>query len=255
MKVTICELPDDRQALEPAWEGLTAHARQFGSQLVLLPEMPFHPWIAASESPDPARWQTAVQSHARWMERFAELAPATVLGSQPVIENDKRLNQGYVWQPDAGHTSVHNKHYLPDEPGFWEASWYDRGELDFQPISAAGAQLGFAICSELWFTEHARAYARRGVHLLICPRATERASLDKWIAGGTAAAVMSGAYCLSSNRSGEGSGVQWGGGGWIIDPDGQLLGLTAAEQPFLTLELDLAAAEQAKHTYPRDVRE
>lgn len=255
MKVTICELPDAGEAMQQAWSGLTAHVRQAGSQLVLLPEMPFFPWIAAGERPDADQWQAAVQAHADWMQRFDELAPATVLGSQPVLVAGKRFNQGYVWHPGTGHTPTHEKYYLPDEPGFREASWYDRGDLEFRPVGAGGADIGFAICSELWFTEHARSYARQGVHLLVCPRATERATLDKWIAGGTSAAVMSGSFCISSNRSGEGSGISWGGAGWIIDPDGGLLAKTAADQPYLTLDLDLAAAEQAKHTYPRDVPE
>ena len=44
-----------------------------------------------------------------------------------------------------------------------------------------------------------------------------------------------------------------GGGSWIIDPDGEVLGLTTADEPFLTLDLDLALADLAKKTYPRYV--
>ena len=66
---------------------------------------------------------------------------------------------------------------------------------------------------------------------------------------------MAGAFCISSNRSGGGSGIQWGGSGWIIDPDGEVLGLTSSEEPFLTLDLDLEEAESAKETYPRYVSE
>ncbi len=112
------------------------------------------------------------------------------------------------------------------------------------------------ICSDLWFAEHARGYARQGVHILANPRATERSSVDKWIAGGRAIAVMSGAFCLSSNRAGAGQGgVEFGGGGWVIDPNGNLLGLTTDAQPFVTVEIDPALAEAAKKTYPRDVKE
>jgi N-carbamoylputrescine amidase len=112
------------------------------------------------------------------------------------------------------------------------------------------------ICSDLWFGEHARGYARQGIHILANPRATEAQSLEKWIAGGTALAVMSGAYCISSNRAGAGQGeVSFAGGGWVIDPDGKLLARTSEAQPFVTVEIDPARAEAAKHTYPRDVKE
>jgi N-carbamoylputrescine amidase len=46
-----------------------------------------------------------------------------------------------------------------------------------------------------------------------------------------------------------------GGTGWIIDPEGGVLGVTSPEQSFLTLEIDLTAAEEARTTYPRYVPE
>jgi N-carbamoylputrescine amidase len=46
-----------------------------------------------------------------------------------------------------------------------------------------------------------------------------------------------------------------GGLGWVVDPDGQVLATTSREQPFVTVEVDLRLAEQARHTYPRYVRE
>lgn len=221
------------------------------SELILLPEMPFFPWIAAVKPFDLKNWKASVAEHERWVTRLSELAPAGVLASRPVAE---RRNEGFVWDSQ-GYRRVHDKYYLPDEEGYWEATWYARGEPDFTAVETKSINVGFAICTELWFTEHARHYARQGIHVLACPRATELATVDKWIAGGRAAAVMAGAFCISSNRSGEGSGIHWGGSGWIIDPDGELLGLTSSEDPFLTLDLDLDAAARAKATYPRYIAE
>jgi N-carbamoylputrescine amidase len=58
---------------------------------------------------------------------------------------------------------------------------------------------------------------------------------------------------LSSNRNGlsEDGSVRFGGNGWIISPDGDVLGLTSSTQPFVTMEIDLSVAESAKLTYPR----
>jgi len=82
------------------------------------------------------------------------------------------------------------------------------------------------------------------------------ASADKWLAGGRAAAVMCGAFCLSSNRGGlDINGMEWAGQGWIIEPDGEILGLTSLEDPFVTVDIDLQTAEKAKKTYPRYVLE
>jgi N-carbamoylputrescine amidase len=161
-----------------------------------------------------------------------------------------------VWTPADGLEGAHQKAYLPDEGEFWEASWYERGPGDFTVVDVAGLKVGFLICTELWFTRHARDYARSGVHVVASPRATPLASLDKWIAGGRAAAVVAGAYGLSSNRAGvSATGMAWGGAGWVVDPDGDLLARTNTEQPFVTVDLDPLVAERAKQTYPRYVRD
>ncbi|MBW3577981.1 MAG: carbon-nitrogen hydrolase family protein [Actinobacteria bacterium] len=111
------------------------------------------------------------------------------------------------------------------------------------------------LCTELWFTEHARSYARQGVELLAVPRATERGSLEQWTVAGRAAALLSGAFCVSSNRAGSTAGIDWAGGGFIIDPHGEVLALTTDVQPAVTCDIDLTAAARAKSTYPRTVPE
>ena len=63
MKVTVCELPNDPDALAIQWNRLADHTRSARSDLVLLPEMPFHPWLAASEQVDAKRWHQAVEMH------------------------------------------------------------------------------------------------------------------------------------------------------------------------------------------------
>ena len=263
MRVTVCQLPDDLPALERSWAGLTEHTRSQASELVLLPELPFHPWLAATREVDADLWAESVAGHRRWSERLAELAVSWVVGTRPVVDGSGRFNEGFVWsRADDAEVAVHRKRYLPDEPGFWEASWYTQGPRKFVPYRAEGWSLGFAICTEIWFTEHARRYGQQGVQLLVCPRATLAPSVDKWLAGGRAAAVVSGAYCLSSNRSGRALGDaggelgDWGGLGWIVEPEeGEVLGTTSEDAPFLTLDLDLAVADAAKTTYPRYVRD
>lgn len=256
MKVTVTQLPDTPKELETAFAALIEHVKAHSSELVLLPEMPFYAWFATTQQVDPAVWQAAVDAHEEWLPRLAALGAKVVLGSRPTNADGQPHNDAFVWQPQSGARFAHRKYYLPDEPGFWEATWYRRAETpSFHAADAGDVKVGFMICSDLWFGEHARGYARQGVHILANPRATERSSVDKWRAGGRAMAVMAGAYCLSSNRAGESNGVRWGGGGWIIDPDGEVLDITSNEQPFATAEIDLSHAEEAKRTYPRDVRE
>jgi N-carbamoylputrescine amidase len=255
MKVTVCELPTDWTDSEKEWELLVDHVGREHSDLVVLPEMCFYPWVPRTRHVDPERWQSAVESHDRWIKRFFEIPAPILIGSRPVVRKGLRHNEGFVWEKGSGYKPVHVKHFLPNEEGFWEAAWYQRGPRDFSLVSVKGARIGFLICTELWFNAHAREYMKQGIHLLACPRATPMASVDRWVAGGRTAAVVSGAFCLSSNFNGPNvEGIDFGGKGWIIEPEGgDVLGVTSQEKPFLTLEIDLQRAETAKTTYPRYV--
>ncbi len=256
MKVTVCQLADEPDLFARDWAALGEHVRTSNSELVVLPEMPFAPWFAKQQPFIDAVWEAAVTAHDEWLERLDELGPVFVIGSRPVNVAAGRRNAGFVWSPESGLLDAHYKSYLPDEDGFWEASWYGRGSPEYTMIRLHHLNLGLLICTELWFLDQARFLGRAGTHLLITPRATQYATREKWLVGGRAAAVVSGAFQLSSNRTSRGAeATRFGDWGWIIDPDGEVLGLTTREAPFLTLDIDLNAAEIAKLTYPRYVQE
>ncbi len=242
---------DDTGKFVRGWELLAAHVKKESSELVLLPEMPFHYWFAASPKYDPKVWGDAVGSHQAWVKRLSELGSKVVMGSRPVNRGARRLNEGFVWVDKAGASGVHFKSYLPNDGGYFEASWYDRGDRQFTPFEASGTLVGMMICSDIWAMPHARAYGKKGVHLIAVPRATEEAMTEKWVAGGKVAAVVSGAFCISSNRVGQRGEANFGGSGWVIGPDAQVLGLTSWDKPFVTVDIDLKEAERSKKTYPR----
>jgi N-carbamoylputrescine amidase len=249
MRVTVCQLHDDYGARERDWQRLTAHVRNQASDLVLLPEMPFYPWFATSRTFDAERWTAAVESHTAWERRLTELAPAVVVATRPIDFGNERYNEGFVWERATGLRAVHAKAYLPNEEGVWEASWYHAATPEFIPLQIREARLGFLICTELWHMEQARLYGLEHVQLLAIPRVTAAATLEKWLAAGRVAAILAGAFALSSNRFSE-SGL-YGGQGWIIDPDGAVLAITSVEEPFATATIDLELAQKAKLSYPR----
>lgn len=257
MKVTVCQLRSDPAGLTTDWQNLVEHVQEQQSELVVLPEMCFHPWLANQPHYDERQWQSAITAHDDWIPRLAELYPAIVVSSRPVTTPTQRLNEGFIWQKGQ-YRACHQKYYLPDEPSFWEAKWYQRGDGNFAPAKLDDLSLGFLICTEMWFMQHARAYGQDGVHILVTPRATERVTVDKWLAGGRTAAVIAGAYSLSSNHVNDvatdnTAQTSLGGQGWIIGPNGEVLEMTSRQTPFVTHEIALALAEQAKQTYPRYV--
>lgn len=213
--------------------------------------MPFAPWLAVSPDFSARAWDDAVKSHEHWMTRLSEIAPAAVIGSRPVTRAGRRMNEGFAWSAAGGAAAIHDKRYLPDETGFWEARWYEPGDRSFEPFEAAGIRVGLMICTDMWAVNHAIDYGQAGVQLIATPRATGRPTVDKWLTGGRVVAIVSGAFSASSNWTAAGDDGDFGGCGWIIDPDGVPLARTSAAQPFQTISIDLSAADAAKRTYPR----
>ena len=232
MRVTVAQI--DALRLEQDWAALLAHVRAEESDFVLLPEMCFAPWFCAAPLAVADIWRDAMNAHERWLRRLPELGAAIVVGTAPRSIGTRKHNVAYIWSADAGLRWDHRKTYLPDDEGYWEATWYDRAPIDFKAAKAGELVLGLMICTEIWFMQHARDYGKRGIHLLLNPRSTPLHSNDKWLAGGRSAAVVSGAYCLSSNHAGRADDVELGGCGWICDPDGQVLATTSDAAPFVT---------------------
>jgi predicted amidohydrolase len=250
MRVSVCEMPDDRKDFETAWEELIAYVSKQQSDLVLLPELPFYPWIATTSQFDAQIWQIAQKAHEVMMQRLRELSAAVVLGTHPLIEGAVRLPRGFSWTPTDGYQGVHDKYYLPNEEGFYERCWFDRGRRDFTLARVQDLALGFLICSEVMFNEWARYYGRQGANMIAVPRAT--GGHERWVVASRMAAIASGAFVISSNRA---QGQVFGGRGLVVGPDGDVLVSTARQAPFATVAIDLAESTRAKKTYPRDLLE
>jgi len=251
LRVTVCELPHETGALAAAWAGLCEHARDHGSELVLLPECAMVEPVWETACFDAARWDAIERLSDSQLHRLSELGAEYVVGTRPIGVNGRRLNQAYLWSIDAGVRPLRSKYFLPQEPGNWEATWFARGDSRFPTFRAGSVSFGVNICTELWALETYAGYAVAGVELLMSPRATALATMSRWLAIGIVAAVRSGAFSLSSNRV-DPTGA-CGGGGWIIAPTGELLALTSAAEPHATRDVNLAQAATAKASYPRYV--
>lgn len=251
MKVTVCELPDSREAFKTAWEALIAYSKREQSDLVLLPELPFSTWFATTPQFDAEVWRMAQEEHDVMMDSLAQLAPAVVLGTRLLTEGEKHFNRGFVWTSTEGYRGVHDKYYFPDEEGFYESRWFDRNQRDFSLARVDDLAVGFLICTEVMFNEWARYYGRQGANIIAVPRASSE--YESWVVATRMAAIASGAFVLSSNRVDERRSFV--GGSWIVSPDGDVLAATSRKEPFITVDINLEKSAQAKKAYPRYVLE
>jgi len=219
--------------------------------------MAFSDWFPSLDQVEDEIWYDAVETHLHWIDRLEIFDVPTIIGTRPKrMLPEERVNSSWIWHKGTWR-DVHEKNHLPDEEGFWEASWYHPGAGDIGIIRIGQLKLGILICTELWFMNRARDYSKTGIHLLMVPRSTPTTTTAKWLIGGAAAAVIAGAYSLSSNHSGMApdSMTKLGGVGWISDPEGTILEQSSSEQPWVTLDLDETIAEVAKTTYPRYVQD
>lgn len=251
MRVTVCELPHEPEALAAAWAALCKHTVRHSSELVLLPEFAMVDPVWQDELFDAARWAAAEAQSEAWRHRLPELRVAQVVGTRPVTINGRPFNQGFLWSASGDLMPLRRKFFLPDEPGSWEARWFDRGDSDFTEYHADAWSFGLNICTELWAVETYAAYAAHGVQVILSPRATAASTTARWLSVGVVAAVRSGAFSLSSNRV-DPTGA-CGGVGWIIDPHGNILALTTLDAPFATVDIDLSASAAAQDGYPCSV--
>ena len=251
MRVTVCELPHELDALDAAWSALCDHTATEGSELVVMPEFVFIEPLWLLDHFDAVAWLHAEAVADVWLQRLPELRARFVVGTRPVAEGDRHFNEGFLWSRDNGLVPLRRKHYLPDEPGGFEARWFDRGAATFPVYTAGNLSFGLNICTELWALDTYRNYTAADVAAIIAPRATAASTTGKWLSLGTVAAVASGCYCLSSNRV-QPDGV-CGGVGWIIEPDGALIARTSSVEQFCTRDIDPLRSKQARLTYPRYV--
>ena len=211
--------------------------------LLVLPELAFMPWLCATRDVNPDAWEHAAARQD--LQRLADLPARVVIGTHA----SGRYNDAFCWTAESGLRPVHRKTFLPDEPGFWEATWYERGPVEFQAFDTPVGRIGVSVCTEMWFTQH----NYPDVDLVVVPRATPAETGEKWLAGGATHAVTSGAFCVSSNRAESVAGTTMGGLGWIIDPDGAVLARTTDAEPVAIRDIDLTEVRVAKRTYPRYV--
>jgi N-carbamoylputrescine amidase len=253
LKLSICQLPDDLSLEHPAWDDLLRRIDINRPDIAVLNEMPFGPWIANRDTFDPNQAKAAVEVHERSIPALKQL-PAAVLSSRPVPGPRKLSNEAFLIA-NGVYRPIHHKHFFPEEPGFFEDTWFAPQLPGFDVVEHRGLRIGVLLCTELMFNEWARHYRRQGAHVIAVPRAS--GASRKWDIAAAMAAVVSGCYVLSSNRAPQtnDAGSNFGGRGFAFSPSGELLSETSPSTPLITIDIDLARVAEAQHSYPCYVRE
>jgi N-carbamoylputrescine amidase len=253
-RIAYVQWPEGLQPAGPVWDAIRRSVETARPDILVTNEMPFGPWLAEHESFDAQAAQRSIELHEQGLDALSSLGAAAVISSRPVAFDGRLANEAFVLESNA-YRMIHHKKYFPQEPGFFEEAWYVLGAGGFGCVQVGQVKVGVLLCTELFFNDRARAYGRDGADLIVTPRASGT-SLFRWKTGGTMAAIVSGAWFVSSNRQGRGAlGQQFGGTGFVVSPQGVLLEETNEATPMRVVTIDLDASRTQKAQYPCYVKE
>ncbi len=228
---------------------ILAEARARGADLAVLPEIPLNPWSPASkeareedaESPGGPR-QQRLQKAAR-QQGIGVIGGAILRG-----DNGTRHNTALVIDAEGKLVTTYMKVHLPEEPGFWETSHYQPGDQPPVPIRNFAMPFGIQICSDINRPTGSFILAAMGAEVILCPRATEASTFDRWRLVFRANAMTACCYVLSVCRPRPEQGVHLGGPSIVVDPNGEILAETT--EPMTVVELSSAVVQEARVKYP-----
>jgi N-carbamoylputrescine amidase len=249
MRIAFVEWPEALLTDGAPWGDLKAAVTAARPDILLTNELPFGPWIAESAAFSDEAAQLSIHAHEAGLVELIDLGLPAVISSRPVWHGKRLANEAVVIQ-DGAVRPLHRKHYFPNEPGWYESEWYSADGSGFVPAEILGIKVGVLLCTEAMFNERARAYGKQGTSLIVVPRTTG-VNLEPWKIAGAMAALVAGAYVVSSNRVGPTiGGMRFGGGGFAYAPHGKLLSVTTPTNPLQTFDLDPEESATAQREYP-----
>jgi N-carbamoylputrescine amidase len=244
VRVGFVEWPEGLTADDARWEALSAAVSAARADILVTNELPFGSWLADRAEFSRADAERSIAAHHAGLERLTALAVPAIISSRPVWNGERLANEAFVLEGGKVRP-LHRKQAFPKEHGWFEADWFAGDGSGFAVAEILGIKVGVLLCTEAMFNEQARFYGKQGASLIAIPRASGT-SVGPWKIAGAMAALVSGAYVVSSNRA----GGQFGGHGFAYAPGGSLLAETDSASPLQIIELDPAKATAAQRAYP-----
>ena len=249
LRIAFVEWPEALSTDDEPWRKLRDSVTAARPDILITNELPFGPWLAEAAVFSEAAARLSLRAHEKGLEGLIALSLPAVISTRPVWNGKRLANEAFVLENGAVRC-LHRKQYFPNEPGWFESEWYAGDASGFEVAGVLGLKVGVLVCTEAMFNERARAYGKQKASLIVIPRASGT-NQESWKIAGAMASLVSGAYVVSSNRTGRSrGGTQFGGGGFAYAPQGRMLAVTTRANPVRTLDLDPEETAVAQRTYP-----
>ena len=234
----------------PRLTDILRRARSLGAHLAILPELPLNRWAPATQTPRDEDAELPNGPRHQVLSAAARSADVGLIGG--AIVNDPRTEKGYnttlIFDASGKLVGSYRKVHLPDEEGFWETRHYEPGDALPSVIDAFGMPLGVQVCSDVNRPEGSHILAALGAEAIICPRATEASTFDRWKTVFIANAITSCAFVVSVTRPRAEGGVALGGPSFAVAPTGAVLAETV--EPLTVIRLERKLVQEARRRYP-----
>jgi N-carbamoylputrescine amidase len=240
-----------------------AEAAERGANIVCLQELftgPYfcqtedHRWFAEAESiPGPTSEALAAAAKKHGVVVIGSLFERRAAGLYH--------NTAVVLDADGSQAGLYRKMHIPDDPLFYEKFYFTPGDLGFQSFATKFGRLGVCVCWDQWYPEAARLTALAGAEIIFYPTAIGWLPAEKeefgasqhsaWETMMRSHAIANGVFIAAPNRVGREGALQFWGGSFVSDPNGNLLAKSKHEgEEILLAQCDLGLIDVVRTHWP-----
>ncbi len=170
-------------------------------------------------------------------------------------------NTAVVLDADGSQVGVYRKMHIPDDPLYYEKFYFTPGDLGFQSFATKFGKVGVCVCWDQWYPEAARLTALTGAEILFYPTAIgwlpdEREEFgasqhNAWETMMRSHAIANGVFVAAPNRVGREGALQFWGGSFISDPNGNLVAKGKHEgEEIVMAQCDLGLIDVVRTHWP-----
>ncbi len=241
-----------------------------GADLIVYPELafsPFYPQHRKKRYPECQGTTLPPLSLAEYIpgptiKLFSEVAKkfgVVVVLNLYAREGDQAFDASPVIDADGTLLGVTKMMHITQYEGFYEQDYYTDAGNQAPVYDTAVGRIGVAICYDRHYPEYLRALALQKADLVVIPQA---GAINEWPDGLFEAEVQvasfqNGYFMALANRVGKEEFLMFGGGSFIVDPDGRIVGRAPELEPFILyadLELRRCEDSHARQRFFRDRR-
>jgi N-carbamoylputrescine amidase len=170
-------------------------------------------------------------------------------------------NTAVVFDADGSQAGLYRKMHIPDDPQYYEKFYFTPGDLGFQSFATKFGRIGVCVCWDQWYPEAARLTALSGAEIIFYPTAIGWLAAEKdefgssqhtaWETMMRSHAIANGVFIAAPNRIGREGSLQFWGGSFVSDPNGNLMVKGSHEKEEIILaKCDLGLIDVVRTHWP-----